>query len=56
MSWGLEETCCHSNSSEKPSANVDVKNSNNNKDKGTGRLEGWRTGGDHPNDNIIEKG
>ena len=23
----LEETCCHSNSSEKPSANTDVKNS-----------------------------
>ena len=27
-SWRLEETCCHSNSSERPSANVDVKNSN----------------------------
>ena len=27
-SWRLEETCCHSNSSEKPSANADVKNSN----------------------------
>ena len=27
-SWRLEETCCHSNSSEKPSANTDVKNSN----------------------------
>ena len=26
-SWRLEETCCHSNSSEKPSANIDVKNS-----------------------------
>ena len=26
-SWRLEETCCHSNSSEKPSANTDVKNS-----------------------------
>ena len=25
--WKLEETCCHSNSSEKPSANTDVKNS-----------------------------
>ena len=25
-SWGLEETCCHSNSSERPSANADVKN------------------------------
>ena len=25
-SWKLEETCCHSNSSEKPSVNVDVKN------------------------------
>ena len=24
----LEETCCHSNSSERPSANADVKNSN----------------------------
>ena len=26
-SWRFEETCCHSNSSEKPSANSDVKNS-----------------------------
>ena len=26
-SWRLEETCCHSNSNEKPSANADVKNS-----------------------------
>ena len=26
-SWRLEETCCHSNSSEKPSANTDVNNS-----------------------------
>ena len=26
-SWRLEETCCHSNSSEKPSANAYVKNS-----------------------------
>ena len=26
-SWRLEETCCHSNSSEKPSANTDVENS-----------------------------
>ena len=26
-SWRLEETCCHSNSSKKPSANTDVKNS-----------------------------
>ena len=26
-SWRLKETCCHSNSSEKPSANTDVKNS-----------------------------
>ena len=25
--WWLEETCCHSNSSEKPSANACVKNS-----------------------------
>ena len=25
-SWRLEETCCHSNSSQKPSANTDVKN------------------------------
>ena len=24
-SWRLEETCCYSNSSEKPSANTDVK-------------------------------
>ena len=27
-SWRLEETCCHSNFSERPSANADVKNSN----------------------------
>ena len=27
-SWRLEKTCCHSDSSEKPSANADVKNSN----------------------------
>ena len=26
--WRLEETCCHSNPSEKPSTNADVKNSN----------------------------
>ena len=26
-SWRLEETCCHSNSSEKPLTNSDVKNS-----------------------------
>ena len=26
-SWRLQETCCHSNSSERPSANADVKNS-----------------------------
>ena len=26
-SWRLEDNCCHSNSSEKPSANTDVKNS-----------------------------
>ena len=34
-SWGLEETCCHSNSSERPPANAVVKNSkgvNNNND------------------------
>ena len=27
-SWRLEETCCHSNSSESPLANTDVKNFN----------------------------
>ena len=27
VSWRLEQTCCHSNSSEKSSANADVKNS-----------------------------
>ena len=34
-SWRLEETCCYSNSSERPSANTDVKNSQwvNNKNK-----------------------
>ena len=26
-SWRLKETCCHSNSSEKPSAYADLKNS-----------------------------
>ena len=26
-SWRLQDTCCHWNSSEKPSANADVKNS-----------------------------
>ena len=26
--WRLEETCCHSISSERPSVNADVKNSN----------------------------
>ena len=26
-SWRLEETCCQSNPSERPSANTDVKNS-----------------------------
>ena len=39
MSWRLEETCCHSNSSERPSAKTDVKNykgvkNNNNKGRG----------------------
>ena len=40
-SWRLEETCCHPNSSEKPSANTDVKNSrgvnnnNNNNEQAT---------------------
>ena len=29
-SWRLEETCCHSNSSEKPSANADVEKNDNN--------------------------
>ena len=28
VSWRLEETCCHLNSSERPSAKTDVKNSN----------------------------
>ncbi len=27
-SWRLEEICCHSNSSERQSANADIKNSN----------------------------
>ena len=27
-SWRLEETCCHSNSSERPSGKTDEKNSN----------------------------
>ena len=30
--WGLEEICCHSNSSERPSANANVKISNSNYD------------------------
>ena len=39
-SWRLEETCCHSDSSEKPSVKADVKNSNdnNNNNKGTKNL------------------
>ena len=40
-SWRLEETCCHSNSREKPSANTDVKNSkgvNNNNTNGSPNL------------------
>ena len=32
-SWWLEETCCHSNSIENPSAFANVKNSNNNNNK-----------------------
>ena len=35
VSWRLEETCSHSNSSKRPSANTDMKNSqvvNNNND------------------------
>ena len=39
----LEETCCHSNSSEKPSANTDVKNSkgvNNNNNNNTQKWYG----------------
>ena len=37
-SWRLEETCCHSSSSERPSANADMKNSqwvNNNNNYNT---------------------
>ena len=30
VSWRLEETCCHSDSSGKPSANTDVENSQKN--------------------------
>ena len=37
-SWRLEESCCHSNSSERPSANADVKNSNNNNNNKHPRL------------------
>ena len=41
-SWRLEEACCHLNSSERPSANVDVKTSqgvdNNNHRKGSPNL------------------
>ena len=40
--WRLEETCCHSNSNEKPSANTDVKNSrgvNNNNNNNNSRPE-----------------
>ena len=32
-SWRLEETCCHSNSCERPSANADVKNTQGINDK-----------------------
>ena len=41
-SWRLEETCCHSNSSERPSAIADVKNSqgvDNDKDNIKGERE-----------------
>ena len=42
-SWRLEETCCHSNYREKPSANTDVKNTkgvnNNNKRYQTGKRQ-----------------
>ena len=58
-SWRLEKTCCHSNSSEKPSAKTDVKyswrvnnnnnnNNNNNVKKGISGLtllENWKNYG-----------
>ena len=46
----LEETCCHSKSSEKPSARTDVKNSNEQ------IIIIIITSGDHPNDTIIKNG
>ena len=67
-----QNTCCHSNSSERPSAIADVRNSqgvNNNTNcnwcswyshprigKRTGRLGNKRTSGGHPNYYIIEIG
>ena len=39
---GLEETSCHSNSSERPSANYDVKNSSNNNNNNTSRWQNDR--------------
>ena len=45
-SWRLEETCCHSNSNERPSANADVKKSkeaNNNNSNNGGRVETIQT-------------
>ena len=53
--WRLEETCCHSNPSKKPSPNADLKNSkrvnnnnndNNNNDNNNGpkKLNKWTKG------------
>ena len=47
----LEETCCYSNSSEKPSANTDVKNSkgvNNNNNNNNSNM-------DHESDNDTRQ-
>ena len=49
-SWRLEETCCHSNSNEKPSANTDVKNFkgvNNDKCNNYDHNGVWQYGGGH---------
>ena len=45
-SWKLEETCCHSNSSEKPSFNTGVKNSkrsNNNNNNNNNNKNNYNT-------------
>ena len=56
-SWRLEETFCHSNSSEIPSAKTDVKNSegvNNNYGDTQIPLGFWHTNGSRPDDQTLQ--